>query len=139
MPEPISTTAVAKTTLASAGVSVPVLTVFGVSMGLQLNVLFAGFIGSLAAIVLLNSVPSTGDTWRHLVNTTFKRMFVSLASSAVAGYCTPMVMLLANMPEPLVLGVAFAIGSGAQKILLWSLSKLPLGSPTSTPAGGPNP
>lgn len=139
MPEPISATAAAKASYAAAGCCVPMLTIFGVNMGLQLNVLFAGFVGSLAAISLLNLVPSTGDTWQHLVRTTFKRMFFTLASSAVAGYLTPMVMVLANMSDATFLGIAFGIGGGAQRVLLWSISKITPGAPPSPPAGGANP
>lgn len=115
MPEPTSTTAAA--TLISAPAAVSVLTAFGVNLGLRPDVLVAGFAGALVAIILLGSVPSEGDTWQHLLRTTIKRMAVSLASSLTAGYCTPVVMLAVSMPDPLLLGAAFGIGAGAQRVL----------------------
>lgn len=115
MPEPTSTTAAA--TLVSAPAAVSVLTAFGVNLGLRPDVLVAGFAGALVAIILLGRVPSEGDTWQHLLRTTIKRMAVSLASSLTAGYCTPVVMLAVSMPDPLLLGAAFGIGAGAQRVL----------------------
>lgn len=115
MPEPTSTTAAA--TLISAPAAVSMLTAFGVNLGLRPDVLVAGFAGALVAIILLGSVPSEGDTWQHLLRTTLKRMAVSLASSLTAGYCTPVVMLAVSMPDPLLLGAAFGIGAGAQRVL----------------------
>lgn len=115
MPEPTSTTAAA--TLVTAPAAVSMLTAFGVNLGLRPDVLVAGFAGALVAIILLGSVPSEGDTWQHLLRTTIKRMCVSLASSLTAGYCTPVVMLAVSMPDPLLLGAAFGIGAGAQRVL----------------------
>jgi len=115
MPEPTSTTAAA--TLITAPAAVSMLTAFGVNLGLRPDVLVAGFAGALVAIILLGSVPSEGDTWQHLLRTTIKRMAVSLASSLTAGYCTPVVMLAVSMPDPLLLGAAFGIGAGAQRVL----------------------
>ena len=121
MPDPVSTTATA--TLAAASVTVPVLTAFGVPLGLRPDLLVAGFAGSLVAIVLLNSVPSTGDTWRLLVRTPVRRMAVALASSLTAGYLTPLAMLIAAVPEPLLLGSAFAVGGGAQQVLMFAIRR----------------
>ena len=136
MPEPTSTTAAAAVTYAAAGLSVPVITAFGVPLGLRADVLIAGFFGSLVAIILLNSVPSEGDTWEHLVRTTFKRMFVAVASSVTAGYLTPLALLLANLPDALLLSVAFGVGGGAQRVLLILIAKF--GVPPSV-AGDSNP
>ncbi|MGV0960100.1 MAG: hypothetical protein ACOYB1_09715 [Limnohabitans sp.] len=133
MPEPTSTAAVSVATYAAAGLSVPVLTAFGVPLGLRADVLIAGFSGSLAAIALFNSVPSEGDTWRHLVRTTLKRMFVALTSSVTAGYLTPMALLLANMPDALLLGVAFSVGGGARHVLQIAISKF--GTPPASTGG----
>lgn len=108
----------------AAGVSIPVLTAFGVPLGLRADVLIAGFFGSLVAIILLNSVPSTGDTWEQLLRTTLRRMFVAFASSVTAGYLTPLVLLMANMPDTLLLSVAFATGGGAQKVLMTIISRV---------------
>ena len=115
MPEPAATAA--STTLAAATAAVPALTAFGVNLGLRPDVLVAGFAGALAAIVLLNSVPTEGDTWLHLVRTTWRRIAVAIASSLVAGYLTPTLMLTMPMADALALGLAFATGAGAQKVL----------------------
>lgn len=115
MPEPAATAA--STTLAAATAAVPALTAFGVNLGLRPDVLVAGFAGALAAIVLLNSVPTEGDTWLHLVRTTWRRIAVAIASSLVAGYLTPTLMLAMPMADALALGLAFATGAGAQKVL----------------------
>jgi len=122
MPEPTTTTAAA--TLATAPAAVSVITAFGVNLGLRPDVLVAGFAGALVAIILLSTVPPEGDTWQHLVRTTLRRMLVALASSLTAGYLTPMVMLAIAMPDPLMLGVAFGLGAGAQKVLRWAIERV---------------
>lgn len=121
MPEPTSSTVV---TLAAATATVPVLTAFGVPLGLRADVLIAGFAGSLVAIILLNTVPGGSDTWRDLVRTTLRRMFVTLASSLTAGYITPLTLLLISVPEALMLGSAFAVGAGAQQVLMGTIRRL---------------
>lgn len=131
MPEPTSTT-LAAATYAAAGMTVPVITAFGIPLGLRADVLIAGFFGSLVAIILLNSVPSEGDTWQHLVRTTFKRIFVAVASSVTAGYLTPMALLVANLPDPMFLCAAFGVGGGAQRVLLVMIAKF--GTPPAPPA-----
>lgn len=123
MTEPTSAT-VAVATYAAAGISVPMLTAFGVPLGLRADVLIAGFFGGLVAIILLNSVPSEGDTWQHLVSTTFERMFVAIASSLTAGYLTPLALLMANFPDSLLLSVAFGVGGAAQRVFARLISKL---------------
>lgn len=118
MPEPIISPAVATlgVTVGAVSAAVPSLQAFGIVFGLRPDILVAGFSGALAAIALLNSVPSEGDTWRQLIRTTWRRMAVAISSSLVAGYITPVLM-----PETAslgaVLGVAFATGAGAQKVL----------------------
>jgi hypothetical protein len=121
MPEP---TSAAVATLAAAGVSIPMITAFGVPLGLRADLLIAGFAGSIVAITLLNSVPGNSDTWRELVRTTLRRMLVAVASSLTAGYLTPMAMLLASLPDPLVLGGAFAVGGGAQQVLMFAIRRV---------------
>lgn len=146
MAEPITTatataataTVAASTTMATASVVVvPALTVLGVATGLRPDMLLAGFAGSLVSIVLLNSVPSTGDTWRHMLNTTGRRLATAAASALVAGYLTPMVLLLANVPDALQVGAAFAAGGGAQRLLLLVIQRLGAGvaGPASTRPG----
>jgi hypothetical protein len=115
MPEPTST---ATATIASAMVGTSAITLLGIPLGLRSDMLVAGFAGSLVSIILLNTVPPYGDTWRDLIRTTMRRMFVSIASSLTAGYLTPMVMLAVALPDPLVMGAAFGTGAGAQKLLI---------------------
>jgi hypothetical protein len=121
MPEPASTAAA---TIASAMVSTSAITLLGIPLGLDAAMLVAGFAGSLVSIILLNTVPPYGDTWRDLIRTTMRRMFVSMASSLTAGYLTPMVMLAVALPDPLVMGAAFGTGAGAQKLLMSTIARL---------------
>ncbi|MFC5524005.1 hypothetical protein [Polaromonas jejuensis] len=131
MPEPTSTAAA---TLVAAAAAVPALTAFGVPLGLRPDLLVAGFSGGIVAIILLNSVPSTGDTWRELVRTTLRRMAVAVASSLTAGYLAPLALLLASLPESLLLGSAFAVGGGAQHVLMFFIQRF---AGKSAAAGGP--
>lgn len=121
MAEPTTTTAV---TLAAGSIAVPALTIAGIPLGLRPEILIAGFAGSLVAIILLNSVPATGDTWSALLRTTMRRMMVALASSLTAGYLAPMVMLIGQLPDAAQLGSAFAVGGGAQRVLLAVLARI---------------
>ena len=107
----------AAATLVAQAVAVPVLALFGVPLGLRADVLLAGFAGAIAAMALLNSVPSSGDTLLELLRTTLKRVGVAVASSALAGYAAPLVALMIAMPDSVILGVAFILGAGAQRIL----------------------
>lgn len=121
-------TGIALPLLASAPAVVPQIVVFGVALGLRADVLVAGFAGALVAIVLLDTVPSTGDTLRELVRTTWRRMWHTLASSVAAGYMTPLFMLMEGqnlkIPEGLMLSIAFFMGVGAQFYLRkWLNSK----------------
>lgn len=134
MPEPVITPAAA--TLAAAPPAVAMLTAFGVNLGLRPDVLVAGFAGALVAIVLLHSVPSEGDTWQHLVRATARRVAVVLASSLVAGYITPLALLMANLPDALLLAVAFSVGAGAQQILRGVIDRI---NPPITSSGGAKP
>lgn len=123
MPEP-TTSAAAVLTVAAGAVSVPMLTVLGIPLGLRADLLVAGFAGSLVAIILLNTVPSTGDTWQALIRTTMRRMAVAVASSLTAGYLAPLALLAAQMPDSLLLGGAFAVGGGAQQVLTFAIRRL---------------
>lgn len=120
MAEPTTT---ASATIAAASLAVPALTAFGVPLGLRADLLLAGFFGSLVAIVLLNTVPSLGDTWQALLRTSGRRVAVACASSITAGYLTPLALLMANVPEPLLLSMAFLVGVGAQKVLVATLAR----------------
>ena len=137
MPEP-TTTAAGVVTVATAAVSTSMLTAFGVPLGLRVDLLVAGFAGSLVAIILLNTVPGTGDTWPVLLRTTLRRMAVAFASSLTAGYLTPLAMLLAQVPESLLLGAAFAVGGGAQQVLMFAIRRL-AGQPAASATGEASP
>ena len=130
MPEPTSTAAA---TLAAAAATIPMISAFGVPLGLRADFLIAGFAGSLVAIILLNSVPGSSDTWRELVRTTRRRMMVAFASSLTAGYLTPLAMLVAALPESLLLGGAFAVGGGAQQVLMFAIRRLSSEAPRVAP------
>lgn len=116
MPEPTSTT-VAAATIAAVSGSIPMITIFGVSLGLRTDVLIAGLLGSLIGIILLNTVPGDTDTWPNLLRTTMRRMMFAIASAVTAGYLTPIVLLMANVPDALLLSGACAVGGGAQQVL----------------------
>lgn len=133
MPEPISPAAA---TFAAASAAVPALTAFGVPLGLRADLLIAGFGGSLVAIILLNTVPGTSDTWVELLRTTVRRMFVAFASSLTAGYLTPLVMLMVQLPEAALLGGAFAVGGGAQQVLTGVIRRLSGPPASQNPQGG---
>ncbi len=62
-------------------------------------------------------MPSTGDSARELLRTTFKRVGVAVASAVTAGYASPIVALMAAIPDALLLGISFVVGAGAQQIL----------------------
>jgi hypothetical protein len=112
MPEPTSTVG-----LVVGAVAVPMLTIFGVSLGLRTDELIAGFAGALAAIALLDSVPRADDTFGELWRSSVRRVGVALASAFTAGYLVPLVGLLAHVPAPLELSLAFVSGAGAQRFL----------------------
>jgi len=135
MPDPTSTAAGA-VTVATAAVSTSVLTAFGVPLGLRVDLLIAGFSGALVAIILLNTVPGAGDTWRQLVRTTGRRMAVAFASSLTAGYLTPLAAVSAQVPESVLLGAAFAVGGGAQKVLMFAIRRLSGQQVTAVTGGG---
>lgn len=120
MSEPVITSVA---TLAATSVAVPVLTLAGVSLGLRADVLLAGFAGSVAAMALLNSVPASGDSVRELVRTTFKRLGVAVGSSVTAAYVAPLVALVNNVPDALVLSIAFVCGAGAMQMLPWLIER----------------
>lgn len=124
--EPTTSAAV---TLSGAAVSASAITAFGVPLGLHADVLLAGFFGSLVAIILLNTVPGAADTWQELLRTSVRRLSVAWASSITAGYITPLALLIAEMPQGLLLSMAFMVGAGAQRVLVavmtrfWAIPK----------------
>jgi hypothetical protein len=120
MPEPVSSTTAGVITVATATATSSMLTVLGVPLGLRADLLIAGFAGSLVAIILLNAVPGSSDTWLELLRTTVRRMLVACATS----YLTPLAMLVAQLPESLLLGAAFAVGGGAQQVLMFAIKRL---------------
>lgn len=135
MPEPTTTT-LGAATLAATGTTLPMIVAFGVPLGLRVDVLVAGFFGSLVAIILLNTVPSSGDTWGELLRTTLRRMFVTLASALTAGYLTPIVVEVMHMSVPMVVFLAFVVGAAAQKVLAASIRKMENGIDPESLKGG---
>lgn len=111
-------------TLSGAAVSASAITAFGVPLGLHADVLLAGFFGSLVAIILLNTVPGAADTRQELMRTSTRRLAVAWASSVTAGYITPLVLLMADVPQGLLLSMAFMIGAGAQRVLVWLMARM---------------
>ena len=120
MPEP---TTAALATVAGAAVSTSALTAFGVPLGLQAELLLAGFCGSLVAIILLNSVPGGTDSWQNMLRLAARRLAVAWASSITAGYLTPLASLVAAVPPELMLSMAFFVGVGAQRALLFFMAR----------------
>lgn len=121
MPEPTSTTAVVAT-LATGALAVPMLTAFGVPLGLRADILLAGFSGSVAAMVLLNTVPRSGDTAWQLVKDTGRRIAVACVSALFAGYCTT--SLGGAVSDGSLQSLGFLAGAGAQTLLPMLIAKL---------------
>lgn len=124
MAEPLASGAATFASTITAAAVVPVLTIAGISTGVRLDFLIAGFSGSLVAMVLLNTVPSSGDTWRHMIGTTVRRMMIAGASALLAGYLAPALVNSAGVPDHLALALAFISGAGAQRVLQAAMAKL---------------
>lgn len=116
-------TSAALVTFTGAAVSTSALSAFGVPLGLQAELLLAGFCGALVAIILLNSVPGGGDTWQNMLRLAARRLSVAWASSITAGYITPLATLIAKVPPELMLSMAFFVGAAAQRVLLFFMAK----------------
>lgn len=137
MPEP-TTTAAGIATLAATAVSTTAITAFGIPLGLRADLLVAGLFGSLGAIIMLNTVPGSSDTWRELVRTTVRRMLVAMASSVTAGYLTPMFAVSSIVGEPWQMGAAFVVGAFAQRMLVLARDKVaPHAKPGPDVGGAP--
>lgn len=102
-------------------VSVPMLTVAGISLGLHPGLLIAGAFGAFVGMVLLNTVPGEGKPWWYAV---LRRVLVMIASAVTAGYLTPVVMSLAAFNESLQMGTAFLVGGSAQWMMQAFLKRL---------------
>lgn len=106
-----TTTAV---TLAAGSIAVPALTVAGI-LGLAPRAgaagrppgLYVGHFGHQA----------------DLLRTTLRRM-ASASRAPTAGYLAPMIMLIGQLPDAAQLGSAFAVGGGAQRVLLAVLARI---------------
>ncbi len=120
MAEPTTTAAA---TVAGAAVSTSALTAFGMPLGLQADLLLAGFSGALVAIILLNTVPGGSDTWQEMLRLSVRRLAVAWASSITAGYLTPLAALISAVPPELLLSMAFLVGVGAQRALIVLMAK----------------
>ncbi|WP_201740768.1 hypothetical protein [Rhodoferax sp. TS-BS-61-7] len=143
MPDPTIPTAAVVQLAAAAGGAASV-TLLGVPLGLRVDLLIAGFAGSVVAMALFNSVPGNWDTWQQLVRSSLQRIAVAVASSLVAGYVTPILLLIINMPLALVVGTGFVVGAGARQVLTFVIQRVSGGAPmpasVAQPAdGGTNP
>lgn len=112
--EPTTSAAAA---LGGAAVSVSAITAFGVPLGLHADVLLAGFAGALGAITFLNAVPGGADTKMELLRTSMRRLMFAWVSSLTAGYITPLALLVAQLPQSVLLGIAFLVGFNAQRVI----------------------
>ncbi|EFI59780.1 hypothetical protein CTS44_20838 [Comamonas thiooxydans] len=92
-------------------------------LGLQADLLLAGFSGALVAIILLNTVPGGSDTWQDMLRLSVRRLAVAWASSITAGYLTPLAALISAVPPELLLSMAFLVGVGAQRALIALMAK----------------
>jgi hypothetical protein len=119
MAEPVTTAAASGAlTLGASAAIIPPLTAFGVSLGLRPDELLAGFLGALAAIALLNSVPTSGDTLIELARTSMRRVVVAVASAVTAAYLVPLAAIVfPAIPQGVELSMCFVIGVGAQRFL----------------------
>lgn len=121
MAEPTTATA---TSLALQTAAIPVLAIFGIPLGLRADLLLAGFFGAVAAMTLLNSVPSAGDTFRDMLATSLRRIGVCIGSSVCSGYMVPLFISMGDIKMVgLDLAVAFVLGAGAQQILRATINK----------------
>lgn len=102
-------------TVLTTGATVSMISLFGVSLGLQPVLLIAGAFGAFVGIALLNTVPSDATAAWWL--TALRRIVVMLASAVTAGYLTPVVLALMSLAEPVQYGIAFVVGGSAQ----WSM------------------
>lgn len=91
------------------------LVIFGVSTGLRSDVLLAGFVGSVVAMVLLNTVPGQEPGWAGFVASSARRLAVAATSCLTAGYLVAGIGGFDGLGPTLFF--AFVIGAGAQTIL----------------------
>lgn len=141
MSDPVVTPAAAiAANIVGAAVAVPVLTMFGVPLGLEANVLIAGLVGAIAAIVLLDSVPGSTDTLSELLRTTLKRITVAALSALIAGYAAPVIGPLFSSGTqlvPVTLLASLVVGASAQQSLRLAIDWLQ--SKAKRSAEGANP
>lgn len=139
MPDP-TLPAAAAVQFAATVSGVASVTLLGVPLGLRVDLLIAGFAGAVVAMALLNSVPGSWDTWQQLVRTSLQRIAVAVASSLVAGYVTPILMLMISMPPALVVCTGFVVGAAARQVLTFVIQRMTGGAQVPPSAqGGSNP
>lgn len=142
MPEPTTTTAAAAT-IAAATATIPVLTILGIPLGVPPETLIAGFFGGLVGVILLNTVPpADGGVWAS-VWTAARRMAVTFASSLTAGYVAPMfsgiiAVIPGVTPYGALLGSAFLVGAGAQRVMAKAVEKFAPAPPATAETKAPN-
>ena len=110
--------------MGASAVIIPPLTAFGVSLGLRPDELLAGFLGAIAAIALLNSVPTSGDTLIELARTSMRRVVVAVASAVTSAYLVPLAAIVfPTIPQGVELSMCFVLGAGAQRFLRAAVDK----------------
>ena len=143
MPEPATTTAAAVTTIAAATATIPVLTILGIPLGVPPETLIAGFFGGLVGVILLNTVPPSDSGAWAAICTAAHRMVVTFASSLTAGYVAPMfsgiiAVIPGVSPYGALLGSAFLVGAGAQRVMAKAVEKFAPAPPATAETKAPN-
>lgn len=101
------------------------VTFLGVQLGVSPGFLVAGLVGALAGLMLLNTVPSSGDTFAELAKTTWRRLGVVVASAGMAGYMAPLIgRWLGTQTQTEFGAVAAAIGFCAQGVAPIALERV---------------
>lgn len=137
MPEPTSTASITAAAAMAGAIPAGIIVIFGVSLGLRVDVLVAGFCGALCAMALLpNPDASAAEAVTSLLEfvlTGLHRLMRSLASSLVAGYTAlplthvigaPFPSALEFISGPGTLATACIIGAGSQTLLPLAIDRL---------------
>ena len=136
MPEPTSTASITAAAAVAGAIPAGIIVIFGVSLGLRVDVLVAGFSGALCALALLpngEAAAAPADNLFDFVRAGLQRLMRSLASSLVAGYTAMPATHLIGAPFPSALdfvagpgtlAMACIIGAGSQTLLPLTIDRL---------------
>lgn len=111
------------TTLISS-VAIVGVTILGIPLGIRVDLLCAGFFGSLSAQVLL---PPTRVELVGVINNLVhfcRKVFAALASCVTAAYLAPIIAIMIHMPETVLVAIAFLIGASANSVLTLLITKV---------------